>query len=274
MKKIFLCTAANEKYFNTKTFQNCLSSYYKFTSNSKIIPKVFIVDKEDKLVETHGINKIFINQDKIKSPNYNYCIQHGEFSEYLIEANDDDVIIFTDGDIIMQREINEKEIDQILNLSDNTFLANYNLFNGSTLLDYYEQFSSKDKLIDFLRKNFNIKIDDLKNMQEMNTGILIGTKKNFTELCNLYKKYYEEAKKVNSHFSNQQMLINILINKFFKYKNLSYEFHTHSHHSVRVNFNLYHKDLITKHGVPKPIHKKNDLWFFDDKLILFAHKLD
>lgn len=57
MKNIFLCTAGDFNYFKNNVFNLCLKSYSKDTKMKKI---VFLVEDEDKDVNTYGLEKIII----------------------------------------------------------------------------------------------------------------------------------------------------------------------------------------------------------------------
>ena len=218
------------------------------------------------------MKKIFVPWNEIKSKNSNRCIQHGEFAKFLDEASSDDIIIFTDGDIVLQRQFNDDEIDMILNLKSDEFYANYNMHKNSTMyrvIDYVG--GDRNKLLRFVKNRLNIEEEDLKGYKEMNTGVLISSKENFLKLAEIYSEYYEEITQLIPGFWNQQFLINLIINKFFNYSDLSYDFHTHIHHSKLTSDGCIY-DESTQMGVPYPVTKKNNKFIINEKVILFAHK--
>lgn len=268
--KIFLCTAGDTKYFQTKIFNLCLESYSKNNQLQKII---FLVDDKDENVNTYGIEKIFISWEEIESKNVNKCIQHGEFARYVTKANDEDILIFTDGDIVLQRDFTNQELELIKNLKSNHFLANFNLCYNSNMKQVLSYVGADIyKLTNFLLNNYISNINELENYKEMNTGVLIGRKKDFIKLANLYKEKYEELKSIITGFWNQQFLINIIINKYFNYDLLHYNFHTHIHHSIKTNDGCM-PDYINGFGVPIPVIKNsNNKYTINNDIILFAHK--
>jgi len=270
MKDIFLCTGADKKYFDTKVFNYCLESYSKNTN--KIRKVVFLIDDFDYEVNTYGIEKKYINWRDIKSKNTNKCIQHGEFVKFFPECNDDDIIIFTDGDIILQREFFDDEINLIQNIPENTFLANFNYKLNSSLDDIKDP-NTFGRISQFLKSNYDINPHDIKNYKEMNTGVLIGRKKDFSKLSDLYELTHQELKSIINHFCYQQYLINVIINKYFNYIPLDYTFHSHAHHSIRNTDESYEYDSIRKSGVPSKLILKDEKYYYEDKVILFAHKL-
>lgn len=268
--KIFLCTAADTHYFNNPMFRDCLESYSKNTE--KVNKFVFLVDNNDSDVNTFGVNKKFINWQNIKSKNRNKCIQHGEFVNFFEECDDDDVIIFTDGDIILQREFSDDEIELIKNIPENTFLANYNYKFESTLEDI-NSVADLNILLSFLKRNYDIERQDLLDYKEMNTGVLIGRKKDFFALSELYQKHFDEISRIIDGIHCQQYLINVIINKYFNYIPLDYTFHSHAHHSIRNSDESYTYDKTHSCGVPSPLILKENKYHYENKEILFAHKL-
>lgn len=264
-----LCTAGDKNYFQTSVFEKCLKSYAKETSLEKY---VFLVDEEDCDVNTQGIQKIFINWKEINSKNTNKCIQHGEFARYLDFLDDDDKIIFTDGDILLQREFNQEELNLVQNLKENTFLANFNLHQNSNMLEVLFHLGCQpSQAQDFVQTNFSTSQSDLLFFKEMNTGVLVGSKKDFISLSEIYAQHYDELKKIVPGFWNQQFLINMVINKFFNYHPIGYEIHGHIHHSIPTITGCV-PDIKRNMGVPSPITQKEGKYMINDKVILFAHK--
>ena len=267
--KIFLCTGADANYFNKPIFQNCLKSYS--TKTKKIERRVFLVENSNVDVETFGIEKKFIPWNEINSKNTNRCIQHGEFARYLPECGDDDIIIFTDGDIVLQREFTDEEIEMIKSLPENTFYANYNYRYRSSLEDIIDP-NTIGRISDFLNRHYGISRNQLTEFAEMNTGVLIGRKKDFIKLSELYNEHHQELLGIIGHFCYQQYLINVVIGKHFNYKELDYTFHSHSHHSVK-NGERYTFWPERNSGVPSDLIPKDGIYHYKDTPILFAHKL-
>ncbi len=268
-RKIYLCTGSDSGYFNSPVFKKCIESYSKSEKTTNV---TFLVEDQDQNVDTLSMKKVFVPWNEIKSKNYNRCIQHGEFAKFLDEANSDDIIIFTDGDIVLQRQFNDEEIDMILNLKSDEFLANYNMHKNSTMHRVIDHVGGdRNELIRFAKNRLDINEEELKNYKEMNTGVLISTKSNFLKLANIYSDYYTEITHLIPGFWNQQFLINLVVNKFFKYVDLPYSFHTHIHHSTLTDDGCIYNES-TQMGVPSPVTRKNNQYVIDNQVILFAHK--
>lgn len=268
--KIFLCTAADTNYFNNPMFKDCLKSYSENTT--KVEKRVFLVDYDDSDVFTYEIDKTFIDWKDIKSKNTNKCIQHGEFVNFFEECSEEDIIVFTDGDIVLQREFSDEEIELIKNIPERTFLANFNFKLDSSLEDIMSV-ADERTLLNFLKTNYDIERNDLKNYKEMNTGVLIGRKKDFHELSELYGETFNQISRIINGIHCQQYLINVIINKYFNYIPLDYSFHSHAHHSIRNSDESYTYDEKVQSGVPSKLVFKDGKYEYKDQIILFAHKL-
>lgn len=269
-KKIFLCTAGDSKYFDVPIFKMCLKSYSK---NTQVKTRVFLVEDEDSKVNTYGIQKILCPWSEIRAKNSNRCIQHGEFVEVFKEANDDDIIIFTDGDIVLQRDFTEQEIQMLLSLNEGEFMANYNLHKDSRMSELFGRwFADPNRLFEYCNKYYGVTFEELKSFKEMNTGVLVGHKSDFRKLHQLYSRSYEQLKPIISGFWNQQFLINLIINKHFSYKDLSYQFHSHIHHSKRTPDRGCEFDHSHSNGVPSRVYLEDGKFKIYGETILFAHK--
>lgn len=270
-KKIFLCTAGDENYFNNLGFQKCLTSYSK---NTTFLPRVFLVEDNDMHVDTCGVKKILCPWKSIVAKNSNRCVQHGEFANFFDEARDDDIIIFTDGDIVQQRLPTDQEIEQISNIRSGVFMANYNIHKHSKLSRLLQDtnYANPEELKIFCSTSFDVTYEDTYNYKEMNTGVLIGHKHDFLKLSKIYSSAYEQLRSIIPGFWNQQFLINLIVNKFFQYEDLRYQFHTHTHHSLRTSDGGAVYNQETKQGVPEPVINTDHGYTIHNEVILFAHK--
>lgn len=66
------------------------------------------------------------------SPEYSDSLQHGAFADFL-PGEPDDVLIYTDGDIVMQRLPHQAEYALLADLPDGSVVAGYNSGPGETL---------------------------------------------------------------------------------------------------------------------------------------------
>jgi hypothetical protein len=183
---------------------------------------------------------------KIQSNNPNNCLQHGEFltSDFFTYINEDDVIIFTDGDIFLQRSLYDEEIDFLKKIVDGEVFVGYNDGPDDTLGKEHKRLSPTGL-------NF---FGNFENFKCYNTGVLCMNKKTWIELSNKYTGNYNLVDKMFGHYAKQQWLISYLL-KDFNVKEMNYEIHNH---------NIY--------GIKPGMEVKDGLVFYNKKISLFRHK--
>ena len=97
--------------------------------------------------------------------------------------NDNDIICFTDGDIILQRGLTETEKQQILSLKDNDVLVQYNAGSQDTLLQEGPRLKQK------------IQIDhSFSQYPCYNTGVVVCNIKTWKQIESMYDVIYQLQK--------------------------------------------------------------------------------
>jgi hypothetical protein len=183
-----------------------------------------------------------------------YCLQHGAFMDVLDFVNDNDIIIFSDGDVIIQRDINESEINLLETFTDNDIGCNMNNFKARSLESDYNLLQP---LVPYseIKKAFGF-IHNFKEFIGYNTGLLIGKPKAWRYLRKAYKRYYPYIEKTCLHYAKQQLLINIITQSEMKTIEVPQTIHTHGHF-----------------GLPPFARYDNGLLKVGDELVLFRHFL-
>lgn len=120
-------------------------------------------------------------------------LQSGEFIDYL-DLDNDDIVIFTDYDITMQRDFSDAELKLINNINNETFLMQWDSFPTTNLYDYFPALAPKKKP-DEWQNDFSI---SLKEMNSFNTGVLVARVSAYRKLWSEFKKLTE---KMTSYFS-------------------------------------------------------------------------
>ena len=167
-------------------------------------------------------------------------------------TNEEDVICFTDGDMTLQRSLNEEENNLIRNLKEGDVYVGYNASPEDTLADE----ASRLTLTGFIDPHFQI--IDWTKIKVYNTGVLAMTKKTWRQLFEEYKKLYPTIDKMFKHYAKQQWLISCIIgtDKRFNIIEMPYEVHNHTHYPS-----------------PKGTEKRaNGEVYFNNKKVLFKHK--
>ena len=249
MNKLILATGSDDSYlFKMDPYLRTIESNSNFDENILI----YLGDK--KLHSFIGnIRILTINPSKIVSPNENNCIQHGEFIKsdgFDDLVNDEDVIFFTDGDMFLQRNLTEDEINYFKSFKDDDVYVGYNASIYDTLKNEYYRLLPTN----ILPNIFNI---DMSKYKIYNTGVLAMNKKTWTKLCNYYNKYYSEINVMFTHYAKQQWLISFIIGTMdFNIIEMGYDLHNHTHYPSPVG------TTIDDDGVVK----------FENKIVLFKHR--
>jgi hypothetical protein len=249
MNKLILSTGSDEGYLFR--INNYLES---IKSNSNFDENILIYLSDKKLHNFIGDIKILtINPNQIVSPNQNNCIQHGEFIKangFDELINDDDVIFFTDGDMFIQRNLTEDEINYFKSFKDGDVYVGYNASIDDTLKDEYHRLGPTN----IIPEIFNV---DMTKYKIYNTGVLGMNKRTWTKLCNYYNERYSQINMMFTHYAKQQWLICFIIGTMdFNIIEMGYDIHNHTHYATPKG------TTIDEDGVLR----------FENKVVLFKHK--
>lgn len=238
---IILATAATENYLGKiKPYLESINNRSNFDKN------IFItLDCNVACPSLLNIECAFLDNNKIVNKNQNNCLQHGEFLKCDIfnNFNDDDIVCFTDGDIILQRGLNEKERNQINSLKDNEVLVQYNAGYKDTLSHEAPRIGCR------------VHIDNLfLSYPCYNTGVVVCNVKTWKALESMYDIIFPVAKCMFQHYAVQQWIMSYIINKYMTPIIMDYSFHTHHHYGL-IQGNNYRDNCI----------------YHNDDMVLFAH---
>lgn len=250
MNKLILSVGADKKYINNPHLKKYLHS---ISINSNFDINILIYLDENKIeLDYDNIKVLNVDPLTIKKPNVNNCIQHGEFlnSDFFEEILDSDIIVFTDGDMTLQRPLSDDEINLMRNLKDNDVFIGYNKSPEDTLHDEYYRLSPSISDYSILFK------DDLKNIKVYNTGVLCMNKKTWNKLKNEYITHFDEVSNIFNSYAKQQWLICLLL-KRYNYNIIEMPYHIHNH---------------THYQSPLGTTNENGLIKFNNNVVLFKHR--
>lgn len=178
-------------------------------------------------------------------------IQHGSFLE-VIETDPEEVIVYTDGDFVMQRPMDDDE-REFLDLEHGQVVTGYNfgehctLFHDAHLLS---PFCTDDRLL-------AVWGDVIQTAQDYNAGFLAMTRQTWGMLHTAYMAAWDRVSWTFRHQARQQWLISYKIAALgFEVKLCPWSIHAHGH------------------GGLKPGMERRDgaIWA-DGKMALFRHYL-
>lgn len=151
-------------------------------------------------------------------------LQHGGFLPYL-PGEADDTIIFTDGDMIMQRAITLDEWNWLENFPENTVACQWNLGEWQTLEHEAGRLEPKVS-IDELRARFDGALD----ATCWNVGVLAARRSMWERLNAEYLTCWRETKALFGHRAWQQWLIGALFHRLgLTIERMPFTFHLHGH---------------------------------------------
>jgi len=239
-------------------------------SNESYLPKIdrylSSIDENSNFDENYlcflseDINKkIDIKYDKIKTTYVDIkslsslteinCVQHGEFlkSSDIKDIKDNDIIFFTDGDIFLQRNLTDLEIDKFRQIKDNDIYVGYNASRNDTLLDEYNRLSPNGNDLDFINL-------DLSKYKVYNTGVLAMNKSTWVKVCSEYIDKFDDVNNKFGHYAKQQWLLSYI---FIDYNVIEMDYDIHNH-------NIY--------GMVTGTTYENNYVFYEKNKCLFRHK--
>lgn len=250
MNKIILSVGSDDNYLNNPHLQNYFKSI-RLNSNFDRNILVYMGNDVPQL-PYENIDVFNVKPESVVKMNNNHCLQHGEFlnTESFDEFLDSDVIVFTDGDMTLQRKLTEEEIMFYRNLKDDDVYVGYNQSPVDTLKNEYFRLRPIDHNI---TNHFK---EDLEKIKVYNTGVMGMNKKTWAKLKNIYVENFYLVEKLFGHYAKQQWLISYIIGtKGFNIIEMGYDIHNHTHYPS-----------------PQGTTNKGGLIKYNDKVVLFKHR--
>lgn len=248
MNKIILSVGADDRYLQNPHLKNYFKSISQ-NSNFDENALVYLGNNEVQL-DYENIKVFKVNPESIVKKNSNNCIQHGEFlnSKNFDNYSDSDIIVFTDGDMTLQRNLNENEIKILRNLNDDDVYIGYNQSPNDTLVNEYFRLQPTQHIPEMFNNIGKIKV--------YNTGVVGMNKKTWNKLKNRYIELYDSINQLFRHYAKQQWLICYIIGtEKYNIIEMGYEVHNHTHY-------------------PSPIGTTNEngLVKYNGETVLFKHR--
>lgn len=243
---IYIITGSNARYM--EKMRPYLETLQRNTGDVNVV--VCCVDCEGPGMG--GINQVGVPRSAlVGSPPETESLQHGAWVDYA-GAGDDDVVIWTDGDLFMQRPFSERELADLEAWSAGTFGVSFNIGPQETLLhEALFKLNPKIGAGAFLDKWG----DETLEYPCFNVGVMVGRVSDYRKLHALYMAEWESISGDLAHAARQQWLISYIICKHFEPRILPYTFHMHAH------FELPAGALIGKAGEA----------YINNQVVLFWH---
>lgn len=174
----------------------------------------------------------YLDPNKFLAPNPKCSIQHGEFlAQDSFDPND--LVIWTDSDMRMQRWFTDEELGVIHSVRQNDLML---LKNSHKDLGYeFESLTpdiSWDTFLLLLGESPSIS-----NYRCFNTGVIIARAATYARLFRLYCALELELAPRFAHPASQQWILSYLANKCFNVLPLSPRIHLFEHDYIRTDSN-------------------------------------
>lgn len=131
------------------------------------------------------------------------CIQHGSFLQAL-PGDPDDVLVYTDGDITMQRRPHDDEIDWLANFPDNRVSAGWNSGPDETLLLEAARLHPRVQYEHELAARFG---EMIYTAPCFNVGVCVARRSTWERIYHQYMLDWPLACETFGHAARQQWLI-------------------------------------------------------------------
>jgi hypothetical protein len=213
-------TAANAAYMPKMTAY--LSSV---NANSNFDRFILIYVGDEPLPEIDNVEVFRLPHSVIRAWNVNACVQHGDWlNAEGLEVSDTDTVVFTDGDMYLQRGMNDNERNALEGLQVGEVMVGANQFKGQTLLQEASNLGFTGRQID----GFNEQA--IWQLPVYNTGCIAARVVTLKALYQHYVEVWQLFSGIFQHYAKQQWLLSYLMHKYgYKVKNMKYSFHLHNH---------------------------------------------
>lgn len=181
----------------------------------------------DKWLDTVSMTK----EQNAGAPPETECIQHGSFLN-VINGKDDEVLIYTDGDMIMQRQITDDELRSVSSIADNQVVTSYNSGPQECLLHEASRLRPRVDLQQVINDWGNV----VTERNCYNVGVLIARRSTWKRIYSEYMGNWERVCRYFDHQARQQWLISYVIASLgIDAFVLPYSFHSHGHYGPPPN---------------------------------------
>lgn len=240
---IILATGSDRKYLpRIWPYFESIERHSKATRNVVFVPAQGEEDWFERIRSLPQIEWRPVPVHELKAKNPNNCLQHGEFLAYDDPgAKPDDIVIFTDGDIELQRWFTDEELAWLERMPANGIAVAYNEGSWGSLLREIQLLQPRTALED-IQIAFPGEWD---TMPCFNTGVVIARRSAYQALCDAYVERFPEIDAMLGHYAKQQWLLTwLLLTGDFSLEILPGEIHTHGCHPLPLECSRQGDELV------------------------------
>jgi hypothetical protein len=256
-KKIYLATGVNESYLpKADPYIQTLNR----VSNVHNVVVTLDFDVSPEYRQRHSsVHFVRLSPSQVQSPSSNSCLQHGGFLPALDFVGPDDLVVFTDADIQMQRPFREEELAILRSFEADEIGVGYNKSENDYLAEEAERLKPRVP-IDEIRSKYP-GIDTLKTY---NTGVVVARRRTYEKLYRKYDERWADVNNLFDQYAKQQWLLSYLIQTQFKPRILPDAIHTHGHYPVALRvpgdagyrFCIGADPVVLNHNIQHPAEER------------------
>lgn len=188
-------------------------------------------------------------QQNVGAPYETESPQHGAFLQ-VIDGPDDETLIFTDGDIVLQRPLTIAELTWLDNLSG--VCCGWNSGPTETLQVEAARLYPRVTPMELLAR-----MGELVNRSCYNIGVIAAKRGTWRKIYEAYMPLWRTVTDAFGHPARQQWLVNYVIHKLdIPVRLMPYSLHANGHY-----------------GIPPGVELRQGLAYYQDELVAFRHKL-
>jgi hypothetical protein len=245
-----IVTASNAGYIER------IKPYLESLSRHSQIPAT-LVCVGDFVFDPHlpGVDSVMLTrQENYGAPLDTESPQHGAWLQ-VVPGEPDDVAIFTDGDIVMQRPFSARELDWLASLDDNTIAAGYNSGPDETLAVEGARLFPRFPL-EAIGRRFDAV--DIFTTPCYNIGVMAARRSVYQRIYDAYMPLWETVSEAFGHMARQQWLVCYVIAAL----------------GIRVDVTPYSWHANGHYGMPPGCrYGPGGLLYAGDDVVLMRHKL-
>jgi hypothetical protein len=235
---IYLITGSDEGYYQKIVpYLDSISTYSPF--KNVLLTVGFIKESPYSNVEY-----AYVPKKALTDITTNPCVQAGEWLQYF-PIEEDDIVIFTDGDIRMQRAPTEDEIRMIESVEQLEVLAGPNAtHSGNTLINELHGLKTtwSDEQINTVFDYAGVSRKQI----TLNMGVLICRYYTYRRIRNTTYDIFAWFPTVTEHMARQQWFMNLAIYAQCQVLLLPFTFHSHPHNGTQEGLNFRGSEIYIK----------------------------
>jgi hypothetical protein len=251
MARLFIGTGVTQNYLHRA--EGYLRSLERCSLEKFCITVGFEADTELASEYSH-INFIPLQEERVQTLVPNRCLQHGDFLDALCDATDlsaEDVVIFTDSDATVQRDLLPEEKARLLAYGEHCIGVWWNDGPGETLRHEYGRLSPPAGF------DINTVCEQVDYYHCYNTGFVAARPAVWRKINEHFAMEWPRLQPYFAHYAAQQWIMCWLIHRLHLHIDLlGYELHTHAHYPL-----------------PRECSWRDGWLYFGDKLIFMRHRV-